>query len=138
MTRASERTMSPVEPMHACAFPGCAKEVPRKKIACLMHWFTLPERVSDLLYREYATARLEVEGFERRHRYQAVRELALCHWVLIAQLPDGMEKHREHMARAKFQRRRSIDAGQGDPFSQLERMDVFDDAEALEPVHAVK
>ncbi len=42
------------------------------------------------------------------------------------------------MARAKFQRRRSIDAGEGDPFLQLERSDVFDDAEALEPIEVVK
>jgi hypothetical protein len=59
-----------------------------------MHWFDLPARVSDLLYREYVTARLEVVGFEQRHYYQAVRELSLAHWVLIAELDDGMEKPR--------------------------------------------
>lgn len=117
--------------MHGCSYPGCAKEVPSTKIACLMHWFCLPERVSDLLYREYLTARLGVAGFDKRHRYQAIRELALAHWVLDAGLEAGMEKHREHMERAKFQRRRALDGGEGDPFSQLSLADVFEDREAL-------
>lgn len=126
-----------VEPMHGCAFPGCAKEVPAKKIACLMHWFALPEGVSEMLYREYQTARLETEGFERRHRHQAIRQLALAHWVLESSGAEGLTKHREHLERAKFQRRRSIDAGQGDPFSGLKLRDVFDDREALSPVEGV-
>lgn len=123
--------------MHPCSYPGCAKEVPKKKLACLMHWFALPEAIIDLLYREYMTARLEVADFERRHRHQAVRELALAHWVLDAELADGMEKHREHMERAKFQRRRSLAAGQGDPFAHLKPSDVFDDGDALAPVDGV-
>lgn len=120
-----------IEPMHGCGYPGCAKEVPAKKIACLMHWFSLPAGVSDLLYREYQTARFETEGFERRHRHQAIRHLALAWWVLDAGGDSGLTQHRDHMERAKFQRRRSIDAGQGDPFSGLELKDVFDDADAL-------
>lgn len=117
--------------VHPCAYPGCAKEVSRLKLACLMHWFSLPERISDLLYREYLTARLGAADFDRRHRHQAIRELALAHWVLDAKLDAGMEKHREHMERAKFQRRRSLDAGQEDPFASLSLSDVFEDAEAL-------
>jgi hypothetical protein len=117
--------------LHGCAYPGCAKEVATTKLACLMHWFCLPEAVSDLLYREYLTGRLDVPGFAQRHRHQAIRELALAWWVLDAKLDDGVEKHREHMERAKFQRRRSIAAGQGDPFAGLSPSDVFEDAEAL-------
>lgn len=122
-----------VEPLHGCAYPGCAKEVPVKKIACLMHWFALPPAVSDLLYREYQTARLETPDFERRHRHQAVRELAIAWWVFDAKLEDGLERHRDHMDNAKHARIRSIAAGQGDPFVQLALPDVFEDGEALAP-----
>lgn len=121
-----------IEPMHGCAYPGCAKQVPVVKLACIMHWFVLPARVSDLLHREYLMARLGVPNFAERHRHQAVRHLAIGWWVLDAKLPDGLEKHRDHMEKAKFQRRRSIAAGEGDPFRGLELEDVFDDREALE------
>lgn len=117
--------------MHGCSYPGCARMVTTTKLACLMHWFCVPEGVSDLLYREYLTARLGAVGFAERHRHQAVRELALAWWVLDAGLEAGMEKHREHMERAKFQRRRAIDGGEGDPFATLSLADVFEDGEAI-------
>lgn len=123
-----------MEPMHGCAYPGCEKPVPASKLACLMHWFALPPRVTDLLFREFQIGRLDPDGFERRHRHQAVRELALAHWVLGAELGDGLERHRAHMERAKYRRRRAIDGGEGDPFERLESSDVFDDLEALASV----
>lgn len=122
--------------MHGCAYPGCEKQVPASKLACLMHWFALPPRVSDLLFREFQIGRLDPAGLERRHGHQAVRELSLAHWVLVAELPDGLERHRSHLERAKFQRRRAIDAGEGDPFEGLGLSDVFDDDEALDGASA--
>jgi hypothetical protein len=38
---------------HHCHWPGCEKEVPPAMWGCREHWFTLPKRLRDMIWRYY-------------------------------------------------------------------------------------
>lgn len=39
--------------MHTCHWPGCDKEVPPAMWGCKGHWFALPKRLRDEIWRTY-------------------------------------------------------------------------------------
>lgn len=129
--------------LHACAFPGCAQRVAVTRLACIEHWFLLPDALRDVLYREYRAAVLGGRsldgspGLRPPHRLQALAALAQAHWAFegarLAGRDDGVEASRGALERAKFQRRLGMSQGERDPFEEFELPDVLDDEEALEP-----
>ena len=38
---------------HTCHWPGCTKEAPPKLWGCRSHWFKLPKRIRDEIWRTY-------------------------------------------------------------------------------------
>lgn len=38
---------------HDCHWPGCGRQVPPARWGCSTHWFRLPKRLRDLIWREY-------------------------------------------------------------------------------------
>jgi hypothetical protein len=38
---------------HTCHWPGCTKIVPPKMWGCKAHWFRLPWRIRDAIWRAY-------------------------------------------------------------------------------------
>ena len=38
---------------HTCHWPGCAKQVPPAMWGCRAHWFRLPQRIRDGIWRAY-------------------------------------------------------------------------------------
>lgn len=38
---------------HTCHWPDCEKEVPPAMWGCRAHWFRLPKRLRDAIWREY-------------------------------------------------------------------------------------
>lgn len=129
--------------LHACAFPGCAQRVSVTRLACIEHWFMLPDAVRDVLYREYRAAALAGRsldgrsGLRPRHAVQALVALASAHWAFegarLAGRDDGIDASRGALERAKFQRRLGMSQGESDPFDGFELLDVLGDEEALEP-----
>lgn len=129
--------------LHACAFPGCARRISVMRLACIEHWFFLPDALRDVLYREYRAAALAGRsldgspGLRPSHGLQALVALAEAHWAFegarLAGRDDGIDASRGALERAKFQRRRAVAEVERDPFEGFELGDVLDDEEALEP-----
>jgi len=46
--RAQRQTRS-----HTCHWPGCGKQVPPAMWGCKQHWFALPKRLRDKIWRAY-------------------------------------------------------------------------------------
>lgn len=38
---------------HLCHHPSCSKPVPPKMLSCAPHWFALPKRLRDEIWRTY-------------------------------------------------------------------------------------
>ena len=38
---------------HTCHWPGCGKQVPPAMWGCKQHWFRLPKRLRDWIWRTY-------------------------------------------------------------------------------------
>lgn len=38
---------------HTCHWPGCTKQVKPAMWGCAPHWYTLPKRIRDLIWRTY-------------------------------------------------------------------------------------
>lgn len=38
---------------HTCHWPGCDRQVPPAMWGCKMHWFALPKRLRDKIWRTY-------------------------------------------------------------------------------------
>jgi hypothetical protein len=132
--------MAPV--LHACAFPGCAQRVDATRLACIEHWFLLPDAVRDVLYREYRAAALAGRslrpgdsGAPPPRRLLALSALAQAHWAgegaRLAGRDDGVEAERGALERAKFQRRLGLESGESDPFDGFELEDVLYDEDAF-------
>lgn len=118
-------------PSHPCAFPGCAKLVLPQKMACIEHWFSLPDNVREQLWRLYREAML-ARGVRHTHRYDAILSIATAHWVYQAGRDDAVDLSRQSIERAKFERRRALANGERDPFAGLGLEDFFFDSESFE------
>lgn len=42
---------------HHCQWPGCEKQVPPAMWGCSAHWFKLPKRLRDAIWRTYRLAK---------------------------------------------------------------------------------
>lgn len=118
---------------HPCGYPGCAKMVRESKLACIVHWFALPDNVRELCWRLFRQAELAGKVDRGSHRYIVVSAVARAHWAVQAG-DDGERKSREEIETAKFHRRRALSKGEPDPFEGLALEDFFDDAEAFEAI----
>lgn len=39
---------------HACHWPGCSMQIPPAMWGCRAHWYALPKRLRDAIWRAYA------------------------------------------------------------------------------------
>jgi hypothetical protein len=44
---------------HGCHWPGCSQQVPPAMWGCRRHWFMLPKRLRNVLWREYRAGQEE-------------------------------------------------------------------------------
>jgi hypothetical protein len=65
---------------HTCHAPGCKRLVPAKMFACKTHWYALPQKVRDAIWREYRDGQeiTKTPSF----RYLAVQRIA-CAYLLF-------------------------------------------------------
>ena len=69
---------------HHCHWPGCTKEVPPAMWGCKTHWFKLPQRLRNAIWRAYQPGQ-EIDGTPSREYVEVVREVR--EWI-FANTPD--------------------------------------------------
>lgn len=128
---------------HACCFSGCVEQIDGSRLACIVHWFMLPDALREVLYWEYRSAALGGRSLEEGqpgerppHRLEALIALARAHWAGAeskqAGRDDGVDTMHERLDRAKFLRRLGLCHGESDAFAGFSIDDVLGDAEAFE------
>ncbi len=71
--------------MHTCHATGCSKHVPPEMFACRRHWFMLPKKLRDRIWRTYRTG--QCDDWEITHEYAEAARAAV---VYLAER-DGVE-----------------------------------------------
>lgn len=69
---------------HRCHWPGCEREVPPRLWGCREHWYRLPLRLRDAIWREYRPGQ-EVSKAPTEAYLAVAREVQ--NW--IAEAPRG-------------------------------------------------
>jgi hypothetical protein len=62
---------------HQCHAHGCTAKVPPRMFACKRHWFGLPKKIRDAIWREYRPG--QENDKQASARYMAVQRLAVMH-----------------------------------------------------------
>lgn len=52
-------SLSKRAPLHRCHWPGCEVEVPPRLWGCCTHWFKLPRRIRDNIWKSYRNGQEE-------------------------------------------------------------------------------
>ena len=102
---------------HTCHSPGCTRVVPPRMLFCRAHWFALPKKIQDAIWREYRP------GQERDKkpslRYLAVQRVALAHSVFKPHDEVAAAASLQYLVEATRFQRAAIKEGLGDPLEGL-------------------
>jgi len=60
--------------VHTCHWPGCNKAVPPKMWGCGPHWFKLPIRLRNAIWRHYRPGQ-EIDKMPSREYIETAREV---------------------------------------------------------------
>ena len=102
---------------HTCHALGCKRLVPPHMWGCALHWFALPQKIRDAIWREYRPGQ-EIDK-DPSFRYLAVQRLALAHSVFRAYDEKATLNAIAYAAQAIRYAKEAIAAGQGDPLEGL-------------------
>jgi hypothetical protein len=102
---------------HTCHAPGCKRLVPPKMFACKAHWFALPKKIRDAIWREYRPG--QENDKNPSLRYMAVQRLACAHLAFKPHDEVAAAQSLELMFEAVRYGRASVDEGFGDPLEGL-------------------
>ena len=102
---------------HLCHAHGCNIEVPPSMLACKPHWYALPKKYRDAIWREYRRGQEK----DRRvsYRYYAVQRLAISGRAFKPHDEQAAAVSGNYMTQALMWQSRSISAGLGDPLEGL-------------------
>src|SRR5262245_62012815 len=102
---------------HTCHAPGCKRLVPPKMFACKPHWFALPQKIRDAIWREYQRG----QEISKRptYRYMAVQRLACAYLVFKPHDEKAVLDTLPFIGEAMRYAKEAIAAGQGDPLEGL-------------------
>lgn len=102
---------------HTCHAPDCTRQVPPRMFMCRAHWYALPKKVQDAIWREYRPG----QEIDKRAslRYFAVQRLACAYSVFKPHDEEAAFKALTYLAAAVGYRKGAIDAGFGDPLDGL-------------------
>lgn len=64
---------------HTCHHPTCNVEVPPKMLACRAHWYALPRRIRDRIWRTYRAGQ-EIDK-QPSDEYTAAFDEAQAFWL---------------------------------------------------------
>ena len=102
---------------HTCHAPGCNRQVPPRMFACRAHWFALPKKTQDAIWREYRNGQ-EIDK-KPSLRYLAVQRLACAQLVFKPDNEKAALAALAYGAEAFGFAKQAIDAGFGDPLEGL-------------------
>jgi hypothetical protein len=102
---------------HTCHAPGCTRIVAPSKFACPTHWYALPQKIRDAIWREYEQG----QEISKRvsWRYMAVQRLALAYSVFRPGDEKAVLEALRYSTAAMRYAKEAIKAGQGDPLEGL-------------------
>lgn len=103
--------------IHTCHAPGCARRVPASMFACKPHWFMLPERIRDAIWKEYRQGQ-EIHKTPTP-RYMAVQRFACAFLAFKPNDEVAAIKTAGLCIQAEMWASRSIEQGLGDPLETL-------------------
>lgn len=63
---------------HTCHWPGCTKQVPPAMWGCSMHWFKLPQKLRNMIWRTYRVG--QEEDLEVSQEYLTAAQL-VKRWI---------------------------------------------------------
>lgn len=102
---------------HTCHAPGCTRLVPPKMYACKLHWFQLPQKIRDAIWREYQPGQ-EISK-RASWRYMAVQRLACAYLVFRPGEEKAVLSTLSYVADALRYAKAAVEAGRGDPIEGL-------------------
>lgn len=95
---------------HTCHWPGCRRVVPPRMWGCRNHWFTLPKRLRDAIWREYRPGQeidknpskeyLEVADEVQKWCYQYISDQRKAAETTVCMMEDA-EEQRDWLADGK-------------------------------------
>lgn len=102
---------------HTCHAHGCERTVPPRMWGCRAHWFGLPKKIRDAIWREYRPG--QENDKKPSWRYMAVQQLAVAHTAFKPNDEAAALAAAEYLRNAQAFRFKAISAGQGDPLAGL-------------------
>lgn len=103
--------------MHTCHAHGCTRAVSPAMWGCKMHWFSLPKKIRDAVWREYRSGQ-EIDK-QPSLRYLAVQRLAVAHTAFKPHDEAAAYVAAQLTLEALEYRKLAIERGQGDPLEGL-------------------
>lgn len=121
MVAATKGDAKPVS-AHTCHAPGCIRIVPPRMFCCKPHWYKLPKRIRDAIWREYRPG----QEIDKRPslRYLAVQQLACVYLVFKPNSEKAAAEAMVYGARAIELGKKAVEAGLGDPLDGLITKDL--------------
>lgn len=102
---------------HICHAPGCTRRIPARLFACREHWYALPKKIRDAIWREYRPGQ-EIDK-DPSARYMAVQRLACAHSVFKPHDERATVEALGYLAQAVSYSKEAIREGLGDPLDGL-------------------
>jgi hypothetical protein len=102
---------------HTCHAPGCKRLVPPKMFACKAHWFALPKKIRDAIWREYRPG--QENDKSPSLRYMAVQRFACSRLAFRPNDESAAAESLEILAEAFAYCRAAVAQGFGDPLEDL-------------------
>lgn len=103
---------------HECHHPDCARQIPPHMAFCRPHWFSLPLKIRNAIWREYRSGQ-EVDK-NPSLRYLAVQRLACAHSVFKPYNEEATLKAIKYLGESVGYSRAAIAEGFGDPLDGLD------------------
>lgn len=102
---------------HTCHAPGCTRLVAPPMLMCPPHWFALPQKIRNAIWREYRLGQ-ELDK-DPSLRYRAVQRLACAYSVFRPDDEKAVLLAFGFIAAAMRYAKECIEAGLGDPIDGL-------------------
>ena len=103
--------------MHTCHAHGCKQPVPPAMWGCRSHWYSLPKKIRDAVWREYRPGQENTKTPSLR--YMAVQRLAVAHTAFKPHDEAAAYAAAQYTLEALEWRKLAIERGQGDPLEGL-------------------
>lgn len=98
---------------HACHAHGCEVQVPPAMFMCKEHWYALPKRLRDAVWREYRPG--QENDKQPSLRYLAVQQRAIAELVFKPNDEAAAALAAPYLVRSHKYRMQAKAAGLGDP-----------------------